>query len=159
MKRDNAIDRSSFVGWLKRNGIYNEMYSVHDMQLMHVVYWTMMDESIPLLTQSAVMLRESISDAMHELIYDTLKDEHGGFPGIAQLIADAAVFHEANIPDMGESFYWPESVDKYAVLIYEFVDEFGRWPSIEDLKSMVDISVRGSLFDPASSVECESLLS
>ena len=100
--------------------------------------------------QTAVLIREGIMSSPHdayEIIYDAIKDEVGGFPGVAQFFGDAAIVHEANIPDKGESFDYLASCEEYAGLLYYFIESQGYCPKDHDMKDMVAMSVLNNRFE------------
>ena len=82
MKNDTEKARKEFVDWLKKNGIYDPMYSARQMQLMHEVYWTMEELNAELLEAW-----KDIADELDNLAGCTL--ESGDNETLSKLAGDA----------------------------------------------------------------------
>jgi hypothetical protein len=73
------------------------------------------------------------TDAYLEM-YDTYKDQFGGFAGIYCIAADAAVAFtkEASSYVPGEDYYWIEAIEDFALKTLSYL-QVGEIPSIDDM--------------------------
>jgi len=99
-----------------------------------------------LISQTAVLFREAFTYAMWQDIYTVCCRDAEGFPGVAQLIADASLLHEKNLPDQGESFDWPESLENLASLIHSAVMYLDIWPDDSFIKGLSDTAIMVTKF-------------
>lgn len=96
--------------------------------------------------ETAIRLHSSILNYVDgswsgwDILYNHL--DHAGFPDIESRIAEAAGNFETGVPDRGESFEFIDAVALYAEFIVQHVQEYGRFPSDDQLKVMIDIARR-----------------
>lgn len=77
------------------------------------------------------------------ILYETLKDKVGGFPGVNRLIVEAAHCCWCIMPDTAD-YEHQEAIVIYADCIVKSVRYWGDWPSDEELTGAAEHAIRSA---------------
>lgn len=83
---------------------------------------------------AAIMFDWKDNHEAYQEMYDAYADRFGGFIGIQNIAADAAiVFTEETFPyTAGEDYYWVEAIEEFSWQTFSYLHN-GELPTLEDM--------------------------